>query len=67
MTSTSDKFLKTKNMLDICKLNVGISKLLIQYKPGTYYVQITGDANLCFYIFVSLFVSLSLVCLGLCV
>ena len=46
MTSTSEYILKGKDIVDLSKVNFCISKLLIQYNTGSFWVHITGGVNI---------------------
>ena len=52
MTSTTSKqFLKSKDIMDICKVNFCISKLIIQCNADSYCVYLTGGINVYLYVF----------------
>ena len=66
MTSTSEQFLKRKDIADLCKVNICINKLLIQCNTGTCCVYITGGVNIYLYVCIRLMVRVSCVCLSVC-
>ena len=69
MTSTSEQFLNSKDILDLFKVNFCINNLLIQCNTGSCCVHVTGGFNIYLYIFVcqSVGPSVSYVCLSVCV
>ena len=46
MTSTSDQFLKSKDLKNVCKITFCISKLFIQNNTGSCCVDITVAVNI---------------------
>ena len=62
MTSESEKFLKSKDIVDLCKVNFCISKLLIQCNTGSCCVHITGGVNMYLYLYLRLLVPVCPVC-----
>ena len=67
MTSTSDKFLKSKDIVDLCKVHVCISKLFIQCNTGSCCVHITGGVNIYLYVCKSIGFCFSCKYLSVCV
>ena len=53
-TATNEDFLKSKDIVDLCKDIFSISKLFIQCNTGYYCVHITGGVDIYLYVYVSL-------------
>lgn len=68
MTSVSEKFLKIKDIVDLVKVNFG-SELFIQSNAEPCFEPATGGVHIYLYvcISVSIYWSLSLLCMRICV
>ena len=60
-------FLQSNDILDLCKVNFCIRKLIIHCNAGSCCVYITGGVNIYLYVCKSIGPSVSCVCLSLCV
>ena len=68
MTSISEKFLKSKNIVDLCKVNICIGNLFIQCNTVSCCVHKTGVVNIIFRgVCQSIGSRVSCACLSLCV
>ena len=66
MTSTSESFIESKNIVNLFKINVYISKLFLQCNAYSCGVHITGGVKIYLYIFV-IYSSLCVLCVFVCV
>ena len=66
ITSRSEQFLKRKDIVNHSKVNFCINKLFIPCNTCSCCVYIIGDANIYWYVFVSLLVPVSSVFFSVC-
>ena len=67
ITSNSEQFCKSKDIVDLCKINFCIIKLFIQCNKGSCCVHITGGVNVYSHVRISLLNFECTVCVCLCV
>ena len=67
MISTSESFLKSKDIVNLFKLNIYISKSFMQCNTGSCCVCITGSVNIYLYVCISFLIPVCLVWVCVCV
>ena len=62
MTSNSEQYLKSKDILDLYAVNFCIRKLFIKYNTGSCCVDVTDGVNIYLYVYQSIVACESCVC-----